>query len=472
MAKTAPSDKIKKPGIPVEVSDTKKAEASKLISIRMPKEMMEKLRGTAQKQGNLGYQKLIKNYITQGLAQTEGRTDDVTPVPSEERKIKNSPQSHRILKEELGRIGTPYIQTTTRSRVTVPDQTLSQHNVIAEDIENLARFLSPYFQDFSGKRFLITGAFGFLGKYMVHLLKYLNDHVLAEKASALLLDNFVTGYEQQVLLDKHLQFVRHDVIQPFDTDADIDYIIHMAGIASPAYYTKYPIETMDVGTVGTRHMLELAAKKNVKSFLFTSSSEVYGDPDPAHVPTGEDYHGNVSVNGPRSCYDESKRFGETMCAAFYRVYNLPVKIVRPFNVYGPGIRPDDFRVLPNFIEHALRKEPLPVHGEGRNTRSFCYINDAVEAIFRVLFSNANGEAFNIGNPSPEISVKELATKVAKAMPYKVDVVKIDAPHAVYATSDPKRRCPNISKLQKATDFKPKYTLDEGLQRTIQWFQER
>ncbi len=147
-------------------------------------------------------------------------------------------------------------------------------------------------------------------------------------------------------------------------------------------------------------------------------------------------------------------------------------MIRPFNVYGPGIRPDDYRVLPNFIEHALRKEPLPIHGDGRNTRAFCYIADEIEGIFKLLFSEANGESFNVGNPEREISVTDLANLVANLMPYKVDVVHIEAPHAVYASSDPKRRCPDISKLQKTIDFEPRYPLKTGLKRTIEWFKER
>ncbi len=442
------------------------SQESKLISIRIPKDVIQKLRSTADKKGGEGYQTLIKSYITNGLTQ-----EDVSSSPP--KTITKSKQSSKILKETLGEIGTPFVvEAPVSHKIKAPQQERKKDTVIQEDIERLADSLSPYLKFFAGKRFLITGAFGFLGKYMVHLMKYLNEEVLKEKTSALLLDNFVTGYEQLVNLDKNLQFVRHDVIKNFDTDQELDYILHMAGIASPAYYTKYPIETLDVGTVGTRHMLELAVKKRVKSFLFTSSSEVYGDPDAAHVPTTEEYNGNVSVNGPRSCYDESKRFGETVCMAFHRVYDLPVKIVRPFNVYGPGIRPDDYRVLPNFIEHALRKEPLPIHGRGINTRSFCYIADAIEAIFRVLFSEAHGEAFNIGNPGPEISVADLAHRVAKAMPYEVKVLHIDPPHAVYSHSDPKRRCPDISKLQKWTGFEPKYGLDEGLRRTIQWFSDR
>lgn len=341
--------------------------------------------------------------------------------------------------------------------------------IIEEDIANLGKNFTPYKEHFEGKSFLITGAGGFLGKYMIWLLKYMNDNVLDEPTFGLMLDNFITGYEQQMISDDHITFRKHNVIEPFLTNKPIDYLIHAAGIASPVYYTKYPIETMDVGTIGTRNMLELAREKKVKSFLFTSSSEVYGDPDPRYIPTPETYNGNVSITGPRSCYDESKRFGETMCLAYCRVFGVPVKIVRPFNVYGPGIRPDDYRVLPNFIGHALRKEPLPIHGDGANTRSFCYISDAIEAVFKLLFAEVNGESFNVGNPEPEISVENLAALIAELMPHEVNIVHIDPPHAVYASSDPKRRCPDISKLKAAIDFQPRHDLKTGLKRTIDWF---
>lgn len=429
---------------------------SKLISIRIPEEMIEELRGVAQKRDGVGYQQLIKSYISNGLHE-ESRT--VGPAKNRGKK------SSAVFQETMEAIATPVVSSSPAQRA------LHMAPVIYQDIRELAGHLKPYKKFFEGKRFLITGAFGFLGRYMVHLLQYLNENILKDKAKALLLDNFVTGYEQSIISDESLKFIRHDVTQPFSQEGDLDYIIHGAGIASPVYYTKFPIETMDVGTVGTRNMLELARSKNVQGVIFMSSSEVYGDPDPAHVPTTEEYNGNVSVSGPRSCYDESKRFGETMCYAYAKVYNVPVKIIRPFNAYGPGIRPDDYRVLPNFIEHALRKEPLPVHGGGRNTRSFCYINDMIEGIFRVLFSPHTGEAFNVGNPLPEISVRDLAKKVAALMPFKVEVRNIDPPHAVYSNSDPKRRCPDISKISKLTGFKPRYDLDEGLKRTIQWFSQ-
>ncbi|HRY85639.1 MAG TPA: NAD-dependent epimerase/dehydratase family protein, partial [Candidatus Omnitrophota bacterium] len=209
---------------------------------------------------------------------------------------------------------------------------LYQSKIIQEDIAQLAKNLKDQWRHFEGKAFLVTGAGGFLGNYIVLLLRYLNKEVLKRKLSAVLLDNFITGYEQQIFSDENLTFQKHNVIEPFKTDKKIDYLIHAAGIASPVYYTKFPVETMDVGTIGTRNMLELAREKKVKSFLFTSSSEVYGDPDNKHVPTIEEYRGNVSVTGPRACYDESKRFGETMCETFWNVYGVPVKMVRPFNV--------------------------------------------------------------------------------------------------------------------------------------------
>ncbi|MBN1688463.1 MAG: NAD-dependent epimerase/dehydratase family protein [Candidatus Omnitrophica bacterium] len=444
-----------------------------MISMRIPDEMIEQLREIAQEKGDLGYQQLIKNYIQSGLQGEPSLTDGKSPLTQinnrkDPQNIQSSNDQRTLEINPLTKFDPPKTALKPRKKKAT---SFTDSKIIAEDIQNLAGNIKDLYSFFEGKTFLITGAFGFLGRYLVFLLKYLNEEILEKKASALLLDNFVTGYEQRVLSDENLHFYRHDVVKPFSTDQPMDYIIHAAGIASPVYYTKYPIETMDVGTIGTRNALELARSKNVSSFLFTSSSEVYGDPDAKHVPTKETYNGNVSILGSRSCYDESKRFGETMCVTYWKVFNTPVKIVRPFNVYGPGIRPDDYRVLPNFIEHALRKEPLPIHGPGHNTRSFCYINDAIEALLRVLFSDANGEAFNIGNPGPEISVKDLASMVAEFMPHQVDVVHIDPPHAVYASADPKRRCPDISKIQSVTDYEPRYSLEEGLVRTIKWFQE-
>jgi nucleoside-diphosphate-sugar epimerase len=352
-----------------------------------------------------------------------------------------------------------------------------ESEIIKEDIKALSDIFVAYKAAMEGKTFLITGAGGLLGNYMVKLLRYMNENVLDTPCKAILLDNFVTGYEKAINSDENIKFIKHNVIEPFDTDEPIDYIIHAAGIASPVYYTRFPIETLDVGIIGTRNMLDLAKRKNLKAFMFTSSSEVYGDPDPAFVPTQEEYRGNVSILGPRAVYDESKRIGETMCEAFYNVYDIPTRCVRPFNVYGPGIRPDDYRVLPNFVEHALRREPLPVHGDGRNTRAYCYINDAIECIFRILLTEeCVGQSFNIGNPDQEISVKGLADIVKEVVEdevpsFTVNINFTEPPLAVYADSDPKRRCPDISKVNQFTGYEPKYSLNEGLSRTIKWYQE-
>jgi len=348
--------------------------------------------------------------------------------------------------------------------------TYKDSKIIYEDIKNLSESLKDYIPKLVGKTILITGSGGLLGTYMVYLLEYINEQLPDNPINAVLLDNYVTGYEKSVSNTANIKFIKHNVINPFNYDNNIDYIIHAAGIASPVYYTKYPIETLDVGIYGTRNMLELAKEKNVEGFLFTSSSEVYGDPDPNFVPTPETYRGNVSILGPRAVYDESKRVGETMTEVFHNVYGVKTKVVRPFNVYGPGIRPDDYRVLPNFIEHALRNEPLPVHGNGLNTRAYCYINDAIESIYKILISEkTTGQSYNIGNPDQEISVIDLAKLVKKTAPHEVEIINTNPPLAVYADSDPKRRCPDISKLQQHIDFNPKYNLKQGLERTIEWY---
>ena len=352
------------------------------------------------------------------------------------------------------------------------DKTNNKSRIVEQDIISLSQALMGYKTSLENKKFFLTGAAGFLGKCIVALIKYMNNNVLEKPATVYCFDNFITGHsEDEIWAEDNIVFIQHNVIQPYEIDVDIDYIIHAAGIASPLYYTKHPIETMDVTTIGTRNMLELARKKNVKGFLFTSSSEVYGDPPDEFIPTPESYNGNVSISGPRACYDESKRFAEILCTSFWSVYKVPVKIVRYFNVYGPGQKINDYRVLPNFIERGLRKESLQVHGNGQNTRSYCYINDAIEATFKVLFSVENGEAFNVGNPAQEISVLDLAKTVAGLLPEKVEEENVIPPHLVYDKSDPKRRCPDISKLQSVIDFEPKYSLKEGLTRTIQWYLE-
>jgi len=251
-------------------------------------------------------------------------------------------------------------------------------------------------------------------------------------------------------------------------DEPVDYILSAAGIASPRFYRKYKIETIDVGVLGTKNMLELAREKNVKSMLYFSSSEVYGDPDPRYVPTPETYFGNVSCTGPRANYDESKRLGETLCVNYYETYETPVKWVRPFNVFGPGMRLDDYRVIPNFVANILSGNPIPVYGDGRNTRTFCYITDAIVGFFKVLLSDWNGEAFNVGNDKEEISIVDLAKVIAEIFDNKVEIKNMAGPNDAYASADPKRRCPDLSKIKTKCAYFPKVDLRSGLKRFIQW----
>lgn len=345
--------------------------------------------------------------------------------------------------------------------------------VISSDIQKIAKAIKKDAKALSGKTILITGGSGFLGNYFLQTFKYLNEKVLSKPCKVISLDNYITGTEDKenaLLKDKNFEFIKHDVKNPIKIDASIDFIIHAAGIASPVYYMKYPLETIDVATLGTRNMLELARKKRVESFLFFSSSEIYGDPDPNFVPTPETYPGNVSCTGPRSCYDESKRLGETLCMTYFDVYKVPVKIVRPFNIYGPGMKINDFRVIPRFLTSALKKEPLPVHAGGNHTRTFCYITDAITGFFKVLLSHKNGEAYNVGSTNDEVNMMAVAQIISDLFKNKIEIKSVDYPDS-YPQGDPKRRCPDITKIQTISNYQPKVTLKEGLNRTLKWYKK-
>ena len=346
-------------------------------------------------------------------------------------------------------------------------------NIILEDIKTIVKEIKKQVNEFSGKTILITGGAGFIGKYFLNTFWYLNNNVLKKKCKVISVDNYITGTKEDGNFlgnDKNFAFIKHDVIEGFIYKDRIDYIIHAAGIASPIYYMKYPLETLEVATFGTRNMLELARMKKVKSFLFFSSSEIYGDPDPNFVPTPETYPGNVSSIGPRSCYDESKRLGETMSLVYHKLYGVPVKIVRPFNVYGPGMRMDDYRVIPSYLTSALKKLPLPVHKGGNQTRTFCYISDALNAFLKVLLSRENGEVYNVGNDAPEVNMMHLARMVSDLFPNKISIKSVDYPDH-YPTEGPKRRCPDITKIRSVLGHKPKVDLKTGLKRTLKWYEE-
>lgn len=345
------------------------------------------------------------------------------------------------------------------------------NEIIEEDILHIIHGLGKDAKRLSGATILIAGGAGFLGSYLIVAIDRLNRTLLKKPCKVISLDNYITGRKRKLLqtVDKlHIQFRRADITKQHMIKESVDYIIHAAGLASPVYYQKFPIETIESAIYGAKNLLELAKKKNVKGYLFFSSSEIYGDPDPKYIPTPESYRGNVSPTGPRSCYDESKRVGETLAMTYFRLYKTPVKIVRPFNVYGPGMLIDDYRVVPSFISQALMARTLFVHGKGSQTRTFCYISDAIVGFLKVLLSKESGQIYNIGNDDKEVSMLQLAKKVAKLSSYRVTVRTKKYP-ATYPQDEPRRRCPDLTKARKELAYFPIVTLDEGLRRTMEWY---
>ncbi len=339
---------------------------------------------------------------------------------------------------------------------------------LKSDILEILDRIDDVCQDFSGKTVTITGARGFLGRYFIEIFKQLNDTRLDNPVNIIAIDNFITSgiYGEQPIDNSNIKFIQHNVIQPLTIDQDVHFIIHAAGIASPQYYQKYPLETLEVAITGTKNMLELARLKNAK-FTFFSSSEIYGDPDPEHIPTKEDYRGNVSSLGPRACYDESKRVGETLCYIFGHYFGVRTNIVRPFNFYGPGMQEKDFRVLPNFANEIKAKRPLKVYGGGNQTRTYCYITDALTGLLRVILRGIPGEVYNIGSASPEVSVIQLAQIIKRIIDQNINYEVIDYPNN-YPTNDPTRRCPDISKAKEHFGYEPQVKLEDGLKRFFSW----
>ncbi|MDO8563588.1 MAG: NAD-dependent epimerase/dehydratase family protein [Nanoarchaeota archaeon] len=348
-----------------------------------------------------------------------------------------------------------------------------ESRIIKEDIRRIAEELKEVYPQLKGKTVLIAGGAGFLGRYLVMTLDYLNKNSLEEPCKIIILDNFITGIKESLHLSENVILIQQDISKPFSINEDIDYIIHAASLASPVFYNKFKLETIDVGFLGTKNLLNLAREKKVKSFIFFSSSEVYGNPDPKFIPTPESYLGNVSCIGPRAPYDEPKRIGETLCMTYADIYNLPVKIVRPFNIYGPGMRFDDGRVVPNFVVTALKGEKIPIYGDGYNTRTFCYISDAIVGFYKILLSDFNREVFNIGSDEQEIQMKHLAELVHGLVENDFSQIhKIEGPNEAYsAKADPNRRCPDLTKIRTMLGYNVRISLVLGLKRFIAWAKE-
>ncbi|HEU5262027.1 MAG TPA: UDP-glucuronic acid decarboxylase family protein [Gemmatimonadales bacterium] len=306
-------------------------------------------------------------------------------------------------------------------------------------------------------RVLVTGAAGFLGSHLC-------DRLVAQGQRVVGMDNFLTGNPANLThLRSHpdFQFVLHDVTNFIEVQGPLEAVLHFASPASPIDYLEYPIQTLKVGSLGTHKALGLAKAKGAR-FLLASTSEVYGDP--LVHPQPESYWGNVNPVGPRGVYDEAKRFAEAMTMAYYRYHRLDTRIARIFNTYGPRMRPNDGRVVSNFIVQALKGEPLTVYGDGSQTRSFCYVDDLIDGIVR-LFERGDPEPTNVGNPD-EFTVRQLAELVLEMTGSRSPVVEHPLP-----VDDPKVRQPDITRAHALLGWKPKVSLQDGLTRTIEYFRK-
>lgn len=358
-------------------------------------------------------------------------------------------------------------------------------DVVGTDLEYICQGLRQEFLHLSGSRILITGGAGFLGFYLVQAILYWNQNSgCGHPINVVVVDNYLRGAPSWLngwQGNSNLRLLKHDVGKPLPPGiGHFDYVIHAASIASPTYYRKHPIECMDANVNGLRSLLDCCRRQEergeqVKGFLFFSSSEIYGDPLPEYIPTPETYRGNVSCSGPRACYDEAKRYGETLCVNFATQYGLPIKIVRPFNNYGPGLKITDSRVLPDFARRVLAGENIVMHSDGSPTRTFCYVADAIVGYYKALVKGRPGEPYNIGVEDPEISIAQLAQRVValsrELFGYSGKVVSKASHDRNYLIDCPVRRCPAIAKARNELGYNPLISWDEGLRRSLVWYRD-
>jgi UDP-glucuronate decarboxylase len=346
-------------------------------------------------------------------------------------------------------------------------------SVVRDDLGDIRERADQALRRLGGRTVLVTGAAGFLPSYLVDALAHANEKLLPEPCRVLAVDNLATGVRGRL---EHLEgredivFVESDIVGGVSVDEPVSYIVHGASIASPTWYRRYPLETIDVNVTGTRRLLELAHAHAVDAFLYLSSSEVYGDPSPDRIPTSEDYWGSVSCTGPRACYDESKRLAEALCMTFHRLYGTPIKVARPFNVYGPRLRLDDGRVIPDFLADALNGRPITLYSNGEVTRSFCYITDAITALVLLMVGAPAGEAYNVGNDE-EVTVGQVAQTVDRLSGRARGVRFGTSNDKDYLTDNPNRRCPDLTKTKAAIDWSPRVDLEEGIRRTLAFYRE-
>lgn len=301
---------------------------------------------------------------------------------------------------------------------------------------------------------------------------------MIEKNKSVLLigsDGFLGNWFKDIFEEKGIKYLCYDIQNGYDICEPIDlprydYVINCAGIASPEKYMKKPVETMDVSYIGTKNVLDYCVKNNIESVLMFSSSEVYGTPDKDSIPTKEDYIGTIPTRNSRSCYDIGKQVLETLCYVYYNKHQVPVKVVRPFNFYGPYMGINDNRVLSNWMRNYLKGKDILVYGDGKQTRTFCYAGDGIQMCLGVLVDGKNGEVYNVGNPTPELTMVELAKIFCDELGYEDKYVIEEYPD-FYPKDEPLRRCPNIDKVVRDTSIQPKVTLKDGLKEMLKYFKE-
>ncbi|MBI2085059.1 MAG: GDP-mannose 4,6-dehydratase [Candidatus Aenigmarchaeota archaeon] len=341
-------------------------------------------------------------------------------------------------------------------------------SAVEKDFDNIKKSLAEFADEIKGKNFLVSGGAGFIGSWFCESLVSMGGRVTC-------VDNLSSGSLENI---KHVEgnklfkFVKSD-IEKFDAGDKFDFIVHMASIASPPLYQKFPIQTLDSGVVGIKKMLELAVKNKVKGFLFTSTSEVYGNPPEDMVPTPETYYGYVNSYGPRSMYDESKRCAEAYCYSYWKQFSVPVRIARIFNTYGPKLdvkNPTGYgRALIKFVCLALENKPINMYGDGNQTRSFCYITDQVIGLIKLLLTKGiDGEVVNIGSEE-EVSINKLITSVIKLANSSSKIIVSEPSYDI--TDDPRRRKADVTKAKKLLGWRAEVKLADGLNKTIDWAKE-
>lgn len=353
------------------------------------------------------------------------------------------------------------------------------NSILKRDLEKIFANIKSESSKFKDSNIFITGCCGFLGYYFLNFFSTYKE-VLGIN-SIVAVDNFQVGkpdWLSDILRDGNIDLQEFDIIDgnlsSIKRKKSNSFVIHMASIASPVFYRKYPIKTIEANIWGLKRLLDDYKDDTLRGFLFFSSSEIYGDPTPENIPTPETYRGNVNTIGPRACYDESKRFGETICYEYAKEYNLPISLARPFNNYGPGMKLNDKRVPADFAKAVLSNEDIIILSDGKPTRTFCYISDSITGYLKVLLYG-KFDVFNIGIDKPEISILELANiykqKGEQLFDYTGKVIYEKSSEINYLTDNPNRRCPIIKKAQEKLHYNPEIYVEVGVERFLKYLAE-